>query len=94
MKPHKHAELIKAWADGAEIQSRNIGENWVKNDWPVWAADTEYRIKPKQPVIRWKWAYQCNNVWYETEKFSTEEDIEKYIGDYIKLEYTRTEFPK
>ena len=20
MKPHKHAELIKAWADGAEIQ--------------------------------------------------------------------------
>ena len=21
MKPHKHAELIKAWADGAEILS-------------------------------------------------------------------------
>ena len=29
MKPHKHAELIKAWADGAEIEQRM----YVKNSW-------------------------------------------------------------
>ena len=27
MKPHKHAELIKAWADGAEIQQKVSEEN-------------------------------------------------------------------
>jgi hypothetical protein len=24
MKPHKHAELIKAWADGAEIERKTF----------------------------------------------------------------------
>lgn len=48
--PHKHAELIKAWADGALI------EYWSKTtkQWtdveavnPYWKETTEYRIKPK-----------------------------------------------
>jgi hypothetical protein len=44
---HKHADLIHAWADGAQIQSRNdIGEHWQDNRLPVWANDTMYRIKP------------------------------------------------
>jgi hypothetical protein len=29
MKPHKHAELIKAWADGAEIEWRIKGVDWM-----------------------------------------------------------------
>ena len=52
---HKHADLIKAWADGAQIQSRNnIGEHWQDNRLPVWANDTMYRIKPtpKPDVVR------------------------------------------
>jgi hypothetical protein len=45
---HKHAELIKAWADGAQIQSRNdIDIHWEDNQRPGWAHDTEYRIKPE-----------------------------------------------
>jgi hypothetical protein len=45
---HKHADLIHAWADGAQIQSRNdIGEHWQDNRLPVWANDTMYRIKPE-----------------------------------------------
>jgi hypothetical protein len=45
---HQHADLIKAWADGAQIQSRNnIGEHWQDNRLPVWANDTMYRIKPE-----------------------------------------------
>ncbi len=52
MKPHKHAELIKAWADGAEIQDRykfGYGDwtDWVDNDEPTWQFDHEYRIKPE-----------------------------------------------
>ena len=55
-KPHKHAELIKAWADGAEIECRwanNFDEN-VWSDWVVletfdWYESPfyEYRIKPE-----------------------------------------------
>lgn len=53
-KPHKHAELIKAWADGAEI------ECWVEStmEWmhianPNWYEKHQYRIKPEpKPDMR------------------------------------------
>jgi len=58
MKPHKHAELIKAWADGAVIQRKIIrtGENidepiisysWLTENMPMWSIHEEYRIKPE-----------------------------------------------
>ena len=50
MKPHKHAELIKAWADGAEIQIFNP-DNMEWEDLqctPVWNDQMKYRIKPEQ----------------------------------------------
>ena len=47
-QPRKHAELIKAWADGAEIQVRltSSGE-WVNCLTPEWVISNEYRIKPE-----------------------------------------------
>ena len=47
--PHKHAELIKAWADGAEIETLRcrITNNWCLVDVPVWYVNSEYRIKPE-----------------------------------------------
>lgn len=45
-KPHKHSELIKAWADGAQIQVKYLG--WADVDEPNWGVNKEYRIKPKQ----------------------------------------------
>ena len=45
-KPHKHAELIKAWADGAEIEHKSTKYGWVKVDVPMWSPEHEYRIKP------------------------------------------------
>ena len=67
-KPHKHAELIKAWADGAEIQFKRQQEK----EWqdagpnPSWYECFDYRIKPqpKPDVVftthieydfGWKW---------------------------------------
>ena len=50
MKPHKHAELIKAWADGAEIQYRYKCERepWYDVYHPDWSRqEVEYRIKPE-----------------------------------------------
>ena len=52
MKPHRHAELIKAWADGAVIQVyKPHWDEWHDCHVPIWDAD-EYRIKPRDHVIR------------------------------------------
>lgn len=48
MKPHKHAELIKAWADGAEIEVKHPANgSWFDAKPPCWDTDYEYRIKPQ-----------------------------------------------
>ena len=59
MKQHKRHIEIKAWADGAEIESRYIGDSnrfseykdWSEELEPNWDGDEdwEYRVKP-QPV--------------------------------------------
>jgi len=54
-QPHKHAELIKAWADGAEIEAYAGSSSWVTIPSPEWYSDTKYRIKPepKPDVVRY-----------------------------------------
>jgi hypothetical protein len=53
MTPHKHAEAIRAWADGAIIEV-NCGANdiWSIVDRPSWALENNYRVavplKPDQ----------------------------------------------
>ena len=49
--PQNHAELIKAWADGAEIQFRAVPGHGDWQDEPrhlLWDAFAEYRIKPQE----------------------------------------------
>ena len=47
--PHKHADLIKAWADGDQIEYLGIGSAsvWESVTNPRWDGYGEYRIKPK-----------------------------------------------
>jgi len=51
--PHKHAALIHAWADGAEIESKHFPyDPWHATTSPAWFLSSEYRIKPeKKPDI-------------------------------------------
>lgn len=44
--PHKHRDLIIAWANGADIECYN-GEGWVLCD-PRWLGTGEYRVKPSE----------------------------------------------
>jgi hypothetical protein len=70
MKPHKHAELIKAWADGAEIEERYNDAKQGWSDWTLeekpqwWTYDSvEYRIKPEpmpEPEKQWLYIYNDN----------------------------------
>lgn len=45
--PHKHAELIKAWADGADIEYCTSIGKWIDVKEPSWSDDIDYRIKPE-----------------------------------------------
>jgi hypothetical protein len=54
--PHKHCEVIKAWAEGNTVQVKNDSGNWI--DYGSWGAhffeNNEYRIRPepKPDVIK------------------------------------------
>ena len=62
LTPHKHAELIKAWADGAIIQvlvtefcsssdTKQVWKDFGKDISPGWVPGFQYRIKPEPQVI-------------------------------------------
>lgn len=101
---HKHYDVIIALANGEQIQIHD-GEKWL--DWtasflPEWIESFEFRIKPKK-VIRWKWAFKNdgNALWTTTYYFFTEDELVIFhnnmnlsISDFVKLDWTRTEFPE
>lgn len=98
MKPHKHAELIKAWADGAEIQyRRNAQDDWKSLQNPEWNGLVEYRIKPAEKVVRWQWITVCEGSKPQISRsFFTEQEVSngfqlgvKIVG---KAEWSRMEF--
>lgn len=48
--PQKYAELIKAWADGAQIQVKyETSPEWKDITYPKWTEGLEYRVKPERP---------------------------------------------
>lgn len=76
--PHKWAELIKAWADGAEVQIF-VGNEWHDIQNPRFdSSESKYRIKPEpKPDVVKKFkasidikhedaiAYAVSNEWIE-----------------------------
>src|SRR5690606_5521425 len=61
--PHKHAELIKAWADGAEIQIKLSDGIWKDIEYPNWGTYVEYRVKPEEdPYRELKEAYKAGKT--------------------------------
>lgn len=48
--PHIHAEVIKQWAMGEEVQTYDCGA-WVNIVNPAWSTKHQYRVKPKPPKV-------------------------------------------
>ena len=75
MKPHKHAELIKAWADGAEIEykSKFLG-TWhlFDNNKDAWVDSYEYRIKPEPKTDVVKYATTFMTSWHKEKPDTTD----------------------
>ena len=82
-KPHVHAELIKAWADGAIIQRKLTNNDWLDIDNPGWVLGVEYRIKPEvKPDF-----YRYGIVHTETRpkgSFPPDDYCAKFAGLYSK----------
>ena len=76
MKPHKHAELIKAWADGqAEVEYRYPKDDGSLSLWKdltqcVFHEWYEYRIKPEpKPNFYKLYLVFTNRIYSEGESF-------------------------
>lgn len=59
--PHKHAALIKAWADGADIQRKTSAGVWLECT-PHWDLAGEYRIKPEPSDLE-KYGVEVGDLW-------------------------------
>ena len=70
MKPHKHAELIKAWADGAEIEVLCGKDYWEVRQHPAWNQKVQYRIKPEpKPDFYKSYLVFSTRIYSEGERF-------------------------
>lgn len=88
--PHKHAEVIKAWADGAEIQVRGKLDidKWTDVVGPIWNECCQYRIKPepKPDVVRC--GIIVDSSWgYSTEKLARQYEELRPAAGLLKLTF-------
>lgn len=67
--PHKHAAVIKAWADGHVVQLQRTDGTWVDLEGatarrciPSFDVNWEYRIKP-EPTDLEKYGVEVGDVW-------------------------------
>lgn len=97
MRPHKHAEIIKQWADGAEIQFLSTTGEWTDFDEdrsPSWVVDISYRVKPetiKYRVALLKWVngpYYANTAGDDdlASEFEASDVFIRWITDWIEVE--------
>jgi len=85
-KPHKHAELIKAWADGAEIEYFDkICHAWlICQKPPTWEEESSYRILkvPKPDYTDTTSVYRNLNYRFENERLKNTYTL-GFAPDYI-----------
>lgn len=97
MKPHKHAELIKTWADGHEIQIK-VHDTWVDTSQPIWFPEDEYRLKPQTyeyrlALMNFSTLAEHNLAIVSTKKQETEIQDNEYFIKFLSpwLTYTSQE---
>lgn len=85
-KRHKHADLIHAWAEGAEIEYQRSNGTWEDCE-PAWAENTNYRIKPKTKTVRFRnFIHTLGFVSSTGCDLSDKDYFKKWIGDWQEVE--------
>lgn len=89
--PHKHAAVIKAWADGAIIQYKVREGHWQNtyNNAPSWNDYDEYRVKPepKPDFVRYAHVEQFSGhqYWCKSEQHKEANVLYTFDGETGKL---------
>lgn len=84
---HKHADLIKAWADGAQIEVKHPSNgSWWDANPPCWDTNYKYRIKPEpKPDIV---VYTKIIADIESDEFLTcDLELDQSKGDNLRLTF-------
>lgn len=87
-KRHKHADLIHAWADGAEIQYEAASGDWFSSSCPNWDEPTQYRIKPKTKTVRFRNYLDIHNKLKVSLDEAPYPVVNKWLGDWQEIEVT------
>jgi hypothetical protein len=103
-KPHKHAEAIKAWADGKQIQFDDDDRGWVDvlSNRPFWSEQTAYRVKPEPVKVRYRdYIWKGSNGQYLVDTVNTSESFNTGIMEeqnnfvsWIHTEWQEVEVPQ
>lgn len=93
--PHKHAAIIKAWADGAQIElSLPNMHAWTSTKNPNWRENLNYRVKPTEKTY-WFNVYKHKKTGKITigEAHSDKWEVLKYATSptFESVEYLKTE---
>ena len=84
MKQHKWHKEIKAWADGAEIETKYGEHDWVVEYYPNWHSDqVKYRIKPQLKEQQYLYAWQ-NNLHEITLTTNPPHPLKEYVNINFK----------
>lgn len=84
MKPHVHAAVIKAWADGAQVQCRTPGgTEWIDIVGPcvAWADNVKFRVKPAPVTLMYRVALMKNLLGFFTTTVDSMEEAAEIFGD-------------
>jgi hypothetical protein len=81
--PHKHAEIIKAWADGMTIQfwDNDAWEDCTSDAGPSWNYEAKYRIKPVPDRVSFADVYV--NLAYA--RYPKSYDAQNFMKDHFVL---------
>ena len=94
--PHKHAECIKAWANGEQIEYKRLdGESWhLAPISPAWNIDCEYRIKP-EPIMARMFVTKNSNiggreVYVQQSNWTIQpellDEFDRWLTDWVEIE--------
>ena len=88
MKPHKYAAVIKAWADGAEVQYRTndraVWQDWVSTSYsaiPSFRADVEWRLMPAPVKLMYRVTLMKDRNDFFTTTVDSMEEAAEIFGD-------------
>lgn len=95
---HKHADVIIAWANGAEIEYRNLpGATWMSvGAIPGWVENYEYRVKP--PTKKYRVALfgfsneaasrytACTDIQEEADQYEQHKSFVRWLTDWVEYE--------